>query len=242
MPYAVKGGIGDFLQCLPFMLNHKDEEYYVVTHQRGATEFFKKLGLTVKEFSFGQLPDAELCPRQMFFDKNPFKTLWPRFTSKKPIIGVHLGGSEYSLSIEARFGFPPKALPKALLEGISASTGYDFIVFGAPKELEAIGKGNWQLVDEYTLDNSLSRVTDCDAFIGSDSAFKTMSAMLKIPTIVLMGDYRDDHRDERFINPYKKEGIVSVFRYWNLDREMDDAIDFCLKKLDEKCLNFQMSL
>ena len=104
-PYAVKGGIGDFLQCLPFMLSNPNETYLVASHYDQVTRFFGKLGLKVHEMPLGRLGGYELCPRQLFFDKNPFPR---RIGSSRPLLGVHLGGSSYSLSVEKRFGFAEK--------------------------------------------------------------------------------------------------------------------------------------
>lgn len=233
MQYAIKGGIGDFLQCLPFMLKHPRDEYYVVSHQKDAAGFFRWFGIEVQEVSFGQLPECADCPRQLFFESNPFaefKSIYPR-----PWIGIHLGASNYSLSVEARFGFSPKALPRSLLEGL-AKSDFDLLVFGSPKELLEIGNGPWTLVIEDNVHLSLARVAECKAFIGSDSAFKTMSAMLRIPTLVLMGDYTDRHRDEKFIEPYMREGVMSVFRYRDLTREIDDAVAFCRSMIDNPAM------
>jgi hypothetical protein len=60
---------------------------------------------------------------------------------------------------------------------------------------------------------SLSYVKQCNAFIGSDSGFKTMSAMSKIPTYVWLGDYIDEPRDKLHIDPYVCDGVMEVFRY-----------------------------
>ena len=240
MSYAVKGGIGDFLQCLPFMLSRPDDGYYVSTHYNDATLFFKRLGIDVREVPLGKMPDVLECPRQMFFDENPFPTVLPIFSGARPVIGVHLGASSYSLSVEERFGFPRKSLPRSFLKGL-VSPHYNFLVFGSPKELENLGAiDGVSLVWADNIIRSLSHVAECSALIGSDSAFKTMSSMLRIPTIVLMGDYRDDHRDKRFINPYVREGAMSVFRYRDLTFEVNEAVRFCREQLEAKCLAFQM--
>lgn len=239
MRYAVKGGIGDFLQCLPFMLAHPDDRYFVASHYNDVMGFFGHFGLFVEEVPLGQMPSVEPCPRQLFFDRNPFPAASPIFKGSRPVVGVHLGGSSYSLSVEERFGFPPKAIPRTVLEGL-VSPDYEFLVFGSPKELDELGeiKGA-RLVREDSIITSLSRVAECSVLIGSDSSFKTMSAMLRIPTVVLMGDYRDDHRDQRFIDPYVREGVISVFRYRDLTFEINAAVRFCREQLEAKCLAFQ---
>ena len=209
VPIAVKGGIGDFLQCLPFMLTHQNYRYLVASHYDRVLKFFAAVGLTVEELSLGRLTGIDTCPRQLFFRKNPFQKQAPIFTNGRPVLGIHLGGSPYSLSVEKRFGFPPKALPVTVLDAlISANKRHNIILFGLASELDTLVP-NWRETqsehlkfiadDDVTV--SLSRVAECSAFIGSDSAFKTMSAMLHIPTIVWVGDYRDDFRDSTFINP-----------------------------------------
>jgi len=221
--YAVKGGIGDFLQCLPFMKAHPGNLYYVASHHNDVQGFFSKVGVGVVEVPLGQMPDIEMCPRELFFRENPFpsesppRTLW---------VGVHLGGSSYSLSVEARFGFPPKALPKIFFEKLAMDKRFNFLIFGPGGELGS-------------LFDQLAAISLCSAFIGSDSAFKTMASMLKIPTIVLHGDYRDDHRDKRFIEPYVEAGVMTTFRYRDMEIEADAAVAFCIERLEALCLTSQ---
>lgn len=235
--FAVKGGIGDFLQCLPFMMAHPENLYLVASHYDRVVEFFESFGIDVEELSLGQLSGIDECPRKLFFDRNPFPGRKPICNGNRPVVGVHLGGSGYSLSVEKRFGFPPKALPRSLLEGIILP-GYDFLVFGSLEELDELGAidGARRVWNRNVITN-LSHVAECSAFIGSDSAFKTMSAMLRIPTIVLMGDYKDEHRDKRFIGPYIDAGVMSAWRYRDLTQghEVRAAVKFCLEKLETIC-------
>ena len=235
--FAIKGGFGDFLQCLPFMLFHPYHRYLVASHNDHVVEFFATVGLKVEELSLGKLTGIDNCPRRLFFNDNPFPRQPAIFTGDRPVIGVHLGGSDYSLNIEKRFGFPSKALPLAVLGAlVSACDQYDFLLFGSTDELaELVVRENSQLrfVDNVDVTVSLSHVAECSALIGSDSAFKTMSAMLHIPTIVWVGDYRDDHRDEKFINPYVKQGVMTTFRYKDLtsDNKVNAGVSLCLEQL-----------
>lgn len=242
MNFAVKGGIGDFLQCLPFMMAHPEHRYFVVSHYGNATAFFAHLDISVNELPLGAVRGVEDCPRQLFFAGNPFPRPQLIFSGKRPVVGIHLGGSDYSLSTEKRFGFPPKAIPTVLLDLLveRSDDTYDFLVFGSPQELDRLGwidNPRVRMVRSDDITVSLSHVIECTAMIGSDSAFKTMSAMLRIPTIVLMGDYRDDHRDDRFIHPYYMEHVLSYFRYKDLtcEDELDEAVKFCLNRLEAKC-------
>src|SRR5258708_23816455 len=119
-----------------------------------------------------------------------------------------------------------------LAQLVSKSEGYNFLLFGSPKELDELDsvEGPVHFVRSENVSKSLGRVSECSVFIGSDSAFKTMSAMLRIPTIVLVGDYRDYHRDKRFIEPYVDAGVISTFRYKDLtySGEVQQGVCFCV--------------
>lgn len=240
---AVKGGIGDFLQCVPFMLAHPEYRYLVASHNDCIQEFFGALNIEVEELSLGRLKGADACPRSLFFNSNPFPQQTPIFTGTRPVVGVHLGGSSYSLNVERRFGFPLKALPLSVLrELLLNGTQYDFLLFGSVDELAEFGvkeNHHLKLVNNADISVNLSHVAECSILIGSDSAFKTMSAMLKIPTVVWVGDYRDDFRDVNFINPYVKAGVMTVFRYRNLSfgYEVATGVNFSLEQVPELLLN-----
>jgi ADP-heptose:LPS heptosyltransferase len=241
-PIAVKGGIGDFLQCLPYMLSSPKHRYLVASHYARVLEFFAAVGLTVEELSLGRLTGINNCPRQTFFLDNPFQEQEPLFTNGHPVLGIHLGGSSYSLSVEKRFGFPPKALPVTVFEALmSANADHNIILFGAAAELDTLipawresESKRLKFVADDDVTVSLSRVAECSTFIGSDSAFKTMSAMLHIQTIVWIGDYKDDFRDSVFIDPYVKAGIMAVVRYRDLssEHEVHAGVKLCQKEIE----------
>ena len=141
--FAVKGGIGDFLQCLPFMKKNPQHQYLVASHYNRAVEFFSALDIKVLELPFGRMIDVELCPRELFFEDVLFGEGPLHFLNGCPVIGVHLGGSDYSISVEKRFGFPPKALPLAVLKSLVVNQRYNFAVFSSPLELHNLIP-NWQ--------------------------------------------------------------------------------------------------
>lgn len=241
---AVKGGIGDFLQYLPFMQANPQCRYLVASHHECVPEFFAAFGIQVEEMSLGRLARTEVCPRRRFFDSNPFPSLDEPIFTDGPVLGVHLGGSDYSLSVEKRFGFPSKALPLSVLTNLMAGNSrHNFILFGSrhemvellaqlsPDRIPNIERLKFVCADKVT--DSLSRVAECSAVVGSDSAFKTMSAMLGIPTVVWVGDYMDSFRDENFIDPYVEAGIMSVYRYTDLTRDSQvvAGVRFCLDRL-----------
>lgn len=237
---AVKGGIGDFLQCLPYMMAYPEHEYFVVSHYDRATEFFASVGVRVTEAPLGKVGGVELCPRSMFFDHNPFGRRAPLFNDGRPVVGVHLWASNYSLSIERRFGFPSKTLPPLLLDRFRmAMPEANFILFGSSSEIDEFSGGRPRsdgclaFVADHDVTVSLTRVEECLALVGSDSAFKTMSAMLCIPTVVWVGDYKDETRDSVFINPYVLAGVMSVFRYKDLGSgpDLTAGASFTLSRL-----------
>lgn len=242
--WAIKGGIGDFLQCVPFVLEHPDHRYVVASHYNRAPEFFGALGVRIKEESFARIEDIPECPRQLFFDNNPFGKRTFATTQPiiiQPIIGLHLGASKYSNSLAKRYGFPPKNLPPSILTSLLSNPAkFSLCLFGESSELDVLLPA-WRRTENYRLkiiseDHiavSLSYVASCDCFIGSDSGLKTMSSMLRIPTVVWMGDHKDESTEETFINPYVKAGVMSMFRYRDLSlpEEVQAGVEFSLGKL-----------
>jgi ADP-heptose:LPS heptosyltransferase len=68
--------------------------------------------------------------------------------------------------------------------------------------------------------NNLAKVTHCDFFIGSDSAFKTMSSMLKIPTIVIYPNIKMSSFGYRmFFKPYLSSKTLSICHFKNNTRK-----------------------
>lgn len=107
------------------------------------------------------------------------------------------------------------------------SNNYNLLVFGLKSELDPIGLVKSDTLKLITNDNpakSLAYVLQCNAVIASDSAIKTMSSMLRIPTMVWLGDYLDSQRDKMFIEPYVGDGVMHVFRYKDVNVEFSDGI------------------
>ena len=238
-PLCVRGGIGDFLQCLPFMLAHPERRYGVATHFADAEAFFRSLGIEVDAiYSFADLAGdqaaglwqyqvglTEACPRNLFFKEPETRRDWPFpvrnriFSGDRPVLGVHLGGSAFSINAQKQLGLVSKALPLDVLAGLYDDPQYDILLFGSSDEIAALnihGISRHKIISCPNVADSLAFVAQCSAFVGSDSAFKTMAAMLKIPTVVWLGDYRDDFRDQTFIDPYVKAGVMAVYRYSDL--------------------------
>lgn len=84
---------------------------------------------------------------------------------------------------------------------------------------------------------NLALVKFCNLLIGAESVFKTMSSMSKIPTLVYHADNNNHFRDRVFINPYIKAGVMTVYKYKALDKEINAAIDFALDTITKLKLN-----
>jgi hypothetical protein len=89
-------------------------------------------------------------------------------------------------------------------------------------------------IDKNIIKN-LSFVQHCDLLIGSDSVFKTMASMIKIPTIVLHQNTRNNFRDRVFIKPYLKNHMMHVYKYNNFSKqEIKFALHYVLNILSIK--------
>jgi len=110
------------------------------------------------------------------------------------------------------------------------------MVFGLEEELKGMGirqSETLKFVCDPNPAKSLSYVGQCAAVIGSDSGIKTMSSMNRIPTFVWLGDYRDEPRDQNFIEPYIKDGVMKVFRYKDVDAQFERGITMTKEFLQE---------
>jgi len=245
----LQGGIGDFLQMLPFMDANKKHpiRYWCVTHFKGADLFFKSIGIELEKLCvfdtheeqvkiMNSLPTGEMlfaCPRAYYFDIDPFTPEKPLFDNGKPAIGVHVGGSSYSIGVQKQFGMITKNLPLRLINSLQ-SEEYNLIVFGLPEELQDIKcTDTLKKICYEDATKSLSYVSQCKVVVASDSAIKTMSSMLKIPTFVWLGDYPDAPRDNGFINPYIVDKVMKDFRYKNQEEEFENGLSLSKQFIKE---------
>ena len=239
----IQGGIGDFLQHLPFILKHKSYSYIVLTHFLHAESFFKALRINVKKYYFYDnwedyveirdklqiLPNTYVCPRTLFFNENPFSSAKKKSPQKPYVVGIHMGSSKIASGKALSLNFVIKLLKKL------TQLQYKIILFGTDEELKSLKIKSSQNVifakDKNVIKN-LSLVTQCDLMVASDSVFKTMASMLNIPSIVLHKDNKNPFRDRTFIEPYVKAGSMSVYKYQNLEDEVDDALAFTMKNIN----------
>ena len=239
----IQGGIGDFLQHLPFILQHKSYSYTVLTHFLHAESFFKALGIKVKKYYFytnwedyvvlrdrlQKASDTYVCPRTLFFKTNPFVSLKKKALKQPYVIGLHMGSSKLAAGKALSSDFVLKLLT------FLTQSKYKVILFGTKDELKSLDvKPHPQitLAQDQNVIKNLSLVNQCDLMIASDSVFKTMSSMLNIPSIVLHKDNANHFRDRTFIEPYVKAGSMSVYKYQNLEDELDDALAFTMKNIN----------
>ena len=242
----IQGGIGDFLQHLPFILKNKSAQYIVATHFKGAQLFFRALGIKVNKYYFYSNKEeyrsireilkkeeySQSCPRVLFFQQSPFVSYKKIRNKKKGVIGVHRGASALGSS---------KVIPATFIKDLVTQLnqmGYKIILFGTKKELSDIEiSKNEDIIfasDENIIKN-LSFVQHCDLLIGSDSVFKTMASMIKIPTIVLHQNTKNNFRDRVFIQPYLKNHMMHVYKYNNFSKqEIKFALHYVLNILSLK--------
>ncbi len=234
----IHGGIGDFLQHLPFILKNKSVRYIVVTHFRSAETFFNFLNIKIDQYYFYSKVEeyrairdllkknkhAYICPRTLFFKTSPFKTLNAVKKTKTKIVGVQPGASALGSH---------KAIPVGFIRdlvGYLNQEGYKVILFGTKKELSPLQKLKHKdiiFASDKNIIKNLSLVTICDLFIGSDSVFKTMASMLKKPTIVLHQHIKNNFRDRVFIEPYVRSHVMHVYKYKNFNKlEIKSALQF----------------
>ncbi|MBU3575927.1 tetratricopeptide repeat protein [Polynucleobacter sp. UK-Mo-2m-Kol15] len=238
---VITGGIGDILLCLPFLLQNKDLhlKINVLTHFKGAKRIFDSLSIPVNKIAYYS-NDAERlklqpeiigprefypCPKRWFLDINPFDSKIISLDSARPTIGVQLGGSAISIDMQSKIGLPKKSLPVSLLQNILSINAFNVILFGSKEEIESYGlleNKHLHHASYQNIDESLSLVSLCDCFVGSDSAIKSITAMLQIPTFVWMGDYQDPYRDTNFIDPFAKKNVFEIFRYRDITQ--DEAV------------------
>lgn len=232
----IHGGVGDFLQHLPFILKHKSAKYIVATHFMSAKAFFESLGVSVSKYYLYNNADEhrlirrELkkfshsywCPKQVFFDHIPFKAKNKPNLKTNVVIGLQIGSSRLTNS--------PLSIKFALkLTHELLNMGCSMILFGTKKEIDQLKlKPRKELffATDQDITKNLSLVQYCDLLIGGESVFKTMSSMSRIPTLVIHEDNNNRFRDRVFTHPYIKEGIMHVYKYKNLDKEISSVIHF----------------
>lgn len=243
LPIIVYGGVGDILQCLPFMLSYPNFKYIVASHFNGIHVLFRSLNIKTQAIcmykNLSEYDDIKKslisresylgCPRSLFFLKSPFIKQKKLFNSEQKVVGIHIGSSKFA---------PKKALPKKFLRLLVdqlVTKNFKVIFFSTKEEFQKVQPlrhKNIKYAHDADIIKNLSLVEQCNFFIGSDSAFKTMSCMLKIPTIVLVADDKNSYRDRVFINPYVASRVLTVYKYKAMnDKVINIATKFIINRL-----------
>jgi len=234
------------------MMGNPNQEFIIHTHFLGAEEFFKTFNLTNAHFYYfnnieehdsqidkilenhGENSTANIreCPRafysQISFPKEyqeKASAFVEKFKDKKPIIGIHPFGSFFSSDTHSKFDLPLKYLPSEIVSEIM-SDDFNYVIFGSQSELESypIKECGNVLHTNTDISTSLELVKLCSKVIGTDSCFKGMAVMSKIPTFCILGDFQDPLRDKMFINQYEQDKVLKVFRYKNINESSKDVV------------------
>ena len=240
----IHGGVGDFLQFLPFILKNKAANYIVITHFMDAKNFFKFFGVKISKYYFynnreeHQAIEVNLkkndlscwCPRHIFFDKFPINVKDKPPFKNGLIIGFQIGSSRLTNKpLDIKFAIN-------LIDNL-LKLKYKVILFGTQAELAQLAYKSHHhvfLACDKDIIKNLSLVRFCDLLIGGESVFKTMSSMSRIPTLVLHEDNNNRYRDRTLINPYVQKGIMHVYKSQNLLKEILPAIKFIEKTIKFK--------
>jgi len=80
--------------------------------------------------------------------------------------------------------------------------------------------------------DSFSVVPLCDCVIAVDSSVKTLAGMLRIPTVTMVGDFAEPFRDQHFLNPYVRSGVMRTVRYREFsNKKADEAAEAAIDLL-----------
>lgn len=233
VPRYARGGIGDLLLCLQSAIEVGNIS--VFSHYKKAPSIFQRFGVTIDRFEYFKLiqdynqlfvPGEELERHTHPIFEMPA----PIFQKpKEKVIGIHIEGSSCSNEFWKQYGAPTKNMPIEFFIGLMKATFSKFpdvflYVFCAPEreyEISAILRNeyiaNATVIAFDDIWDSLACVQQCDFVVAMDSCVKTMSAILRIPTVVLAGNYKDSCRDQMFFDPYVKEGIMNVLFFQDLN-------------------------
>jgi hypothetical protein len=232
----IHGGVGDFLQHLPFILKNKTASYIVVTHFMDAKNFFKFFGVKISKYYYYNTREEhkaiELklkknsfscwCPRSIFFDNFPINVKEKRPVQSGFTVGFQIGSSRLTnkpLDIKFAHDLIDKLLQLKCM----------VILFGTQAELALLkyqSRHNVFFASDKNIIKNLSLVKFCDLVIGGESVFKTMSSMSNITTLVIHEDNNNSFRDRTFISPYVKKSVMYVYKYKKLSKEVLPAIQF----------------
>jgi ADP-heptose:LPS heptosyltransferase len=231
-PRHARGGLGDMLLSLQSAI--EDRVIDVFSHFPAALSFYKPFGVTVNRFEYFSSLN-ELGSMSIPGEPLP-RTKYPRFDipkasieppNDKRVIGIHIEGSRFSNEASKQSGKPGKDMSRGFLEklidALNSKDAFPY-VFCSPirrVEIGALFNENYsrafRVIAFDDIWASLACVAHCQSVLATDSSIKTMAAILQIPSLVLAADYPDPFRDEVFLTPYVRDGIMQIVKFENID-------------------------
>lgn len=239
--FIVMGGIGDILlaydgiKTLIDTFKEKNLKCYLFSHFKHAPDLLSRFYFE-QEFIYYK-NQAELDNLRDTLDKiqsdinyvgnvNDFNnSLHPLIENKYQIIGIHPFGSEFSNDfLVSKRNVVRKDLSLNFVVDIVNKINKQyphtiFMIFGSDNEYGWYYKNTFDAnatvipVFNSDINATISLVRKCDLVIAADSAIKSISCIMHIPTIILVGDYKDPIRDEKFIIPYTESGDARVIKF-----------------------------
>jgi ADP-heptose:LPS heptosyltransferase len=206
----------------------------VYSHFTNVEEFYRPFAVTVNRIQYFSSLN-ELWSIRIRSDALP-RTKYPKFklpkvTVQPPtdrrVIGIHIEGSRFSHEASRESGRPIKDMSQNFLSyligALNSKESFPY-VFCSPArrvEVEVLFKENhsraFKVIAFDDIWASLACVAHCDIVLATDSVIKTMAAILRIPSLVLVGDYPDPFRDEVFLKPYVNDGVMRLMKFTNID-------------------------
>jgi len=242
---GIVGGVGDILLSLEDAL--KEPEICVITHAEHAGSIFAPFPCTkakILKLGVDPLPPGMAFIKRTSYPRidipEPYKSLSlvVKHTSSKPIIGIHPFKSKHAKEFWLRRGVSEAdisidSINRACLEYQDRCT---FVVFCSPDEepsLRALRIPSVVIANP-DLWIGLSLVSSCSLFIGADSAMKTMSCLLRIPSLVFTMNVVDPAPDlvDLFIGQYARDGVLTSCPLINDDVTSQVIKDFLSNKLN----------
>jgi ADP-heptose:LPS heptosyltransferase len=231
-PRHVCGGLGDMLLSLESAIG--DRIIDVFSHFVGVEDFYRPFGVSVNRFqyfsSLNELWSIGIRSDALARMKYPTFKL-PKASFEPPgegrVIGIHIEGSRFSNEASRQNGRPIKDMSQEflarLIGALNSKEAFPYVFCSPGRRVEVHEMFRKHYSREFKViafDDiwaSLACVAHCHMVLATDSAIKTMAAILRIPSVVLVGDYPDPFRDEVFLQPYVTDGLMHLVRFRDID-------------------------
>lgn len=225
---CLRGGLGDIFLKLDNI--NPDQSYVVFSYTRQSEDLVK---LYTKNYRYLEMNNLKgRAPNEV--ESSPYPTIKiPEESIKKArgslprdkiLIGIHPIGSKPSRVFDRATGRPQKLMtPKFINSLLFELVGKDreFLIFCSPDEKPMYDGYGVTVVSEPYIWDCIAYVSMCDLVIAVDSAIKTFSAVMHIPTIVVLGDYEDEPR-RKFIEPYNE---ITPVKFIDIDDVIEEVLE-----------------